>query len=303
MNEYSFFLLKEAPVRTGRPSRTACQNALFRALEARRPAGERVADDIYAASFLTPEYRLVAELARVPALRRSTESYIDKRWPCARGGVVARTRLIDDTVGDELAGVSQVLILGAGYDSRPYRLPGMRDKEVFEVDHPDTQAIKARSLGRHGGAAARAAHLVPVVFGRDDVGAQLAAAGFDTGARTLVLWEGTTNYLDDRAVGETFAFVSGAVGSGSPLLFTYVHAGLLDGTVSFEGGPTTMGAVRKAGEPMTFGFDPDTVPDYLSERGFDTEWDLAVSELSRRGYWEDPPSLPAYYHVAKARRR
>lgn len=216
---------------------------------------------------------------------------------------MARTRLIDDTITDELPAVSQVLILGAGYDSRAYRLPGMRERAVFEVDHPDTQAIKRRALTRLGRTLSERVHLVPVVFGRDDVATQLAAAGFVDGLRTLVLWEGTTNYLNNHAVDGTFAFVSGAVGSGSPVLFTYVHAGLLDATVSFEGGPTTMRSVQKTGEPMTFGFNPAGVPGYLTERGFDLEWDLAVSELGRRSYWEEPPSLPAYYHVAKARRR
>ena len=179
----------------------------------------------------------------------------------------------------------------------------MEDRAVFEVDHPDTQALKRRALSRRGAPSVDRVHLVPVVFGRDDVATQLATAGFTTGLRTLVLWEGTTNYLDDRAVDETFAFVSSAVGRGSPVLFTYVHAGVLDGTVSFDGGPTTIRAVQKVGEPMTFGFNPDAVPGYLAERGFDLEWDLAVSELGRRQYWDEPPSLPAYYHVAKARRR
>ena len=133
--------------------------------------------------------------------------------------------------------------------------------------------------------------------------AELASAGFVQRIRTLVLWEGTTNYLDDRAVDGTFVFLAHAIGSGSPVLFTYVDAGVLDGTVAFAGGPTTMRAVEKAGEPMTFGFEPDAVPGYLAERGFDLESDLAVSELGRRHYWAVPPSLPGYYHVVKARRR
>jgi methyltransferase (TIGR00027 family) len=286
----------------GRPSRTACQNALFRALEAQKAPDERVAGDTLAARFLTPEYRLVAELARVPALRRRTEAFIDRRWPCVRGGVVARTRFLDDTVARELPGVRQVLILGAGFDSRPYRLAGMAGVETFEVDHPDTQALKRRVLDREHGSRTVAPHLVPVVFGKDDVSTALSEAGFGRGARTLVLWEGTTNYLGADAVDGTFCFLSEALGSGSPVLFTYVHAGLLDGSVPFEGGPTTMRAVRKVGEPMTFGFEPGDVPAYLAERGFALEWDLAVSELATRGYWEDPPSLPAYYHVAGARR-
>ena len=287
----------------GRPSRTACQNALFRALESRRPTGERVADDTLAASFLTPEFRLVAELARVPAFRRSTEAFIDRRWPCARGGVVARTRLLDDSVADELPQVGQVLILGAGFDSRAYRLPGMHDVEIFEVDHPDTQSLKRRVLGRRRRVAGRSVHFVPVVFGRDDLATALIGAGFTAGGATLALWEGTTNYLDAQSVDRTFTFLAQALGRGSPVLFTYVHAGVLDGSVAFEGGGTTTRAVSKVGEPMTFGFEPGDVPGYLLERGFELEWDVAVSDLGAREYWDSPPSLPAYYHVAKARRR
>ena len=50
-------------MRAGQASRTARQNALFRALEARRPADDRVADDPVAAAFLSPEFRLVAGAA------------------------------------------------------------------------------------------------------------------------------------------------------------------------------------------------------------------------------------------------
>src|SRR5580692_11450133 len=137
-------------MRAGRPSRTARQNALFRALEARRPAAERVADDPLAVRFLTPGFQALAVAGSVPQARRLIESYIDRRWPCVRGGVVARTALIDQTVGAELARVGQVLILGAGFDSRAYRLPRLREARVFEVDHPDTQAAKRRALRRRG---------------------------------------------------------------------------------------------------------------------------------------------------------
>ncbi len=289
-------------MRAGQASRTARQNALFRALEARRRPGDRVADDPVAAAFLSLEFRLVAGAARVPQARRLIESYIDRRWPCVRGGVVARTALIDQTVAAELARVRQVLILGAGFDSRAYRLPGMREARVFEVDHPDTQAAKRRALRRRGPLPANVT-FVPVVFGTDDPAARLGGAGFETGAPTLVLWEGVTNYLGPEAVDSTFAFLAAAVGPGSPVLFTYVDRGMLDGTASFEGAATTMRAVRRVGEPFTFGMDPREVPGYLAGRGFTPEWDAAVSDAATRFYPEGHcPSVPAYYHVAASRR-
>ena len=112
-------------MQAGKPSRTARQNALFRALEARRGAAVRITDDQFAVRFLSPEFRVLAELARLPPLRRLIEVVIDHQWPCVRPGVVARTRLIDDTVLGAIGTVEQVLVLGAGFDTRPYRLHGM----------------------------------------------------------------------------------------------------------------------------------------------------------------------------------
>src|SRR5688500_12356539 len=117
-----------------RSSRTAEHVALFRAIETARRR-DRIIDDPYAATFLTGRYRWVARLARVPAARRRLERYLDRRFPGGpRATAVVRTRLIDELVGD--AGAGQVVLLGAGYDSRAYRLPAVRAARVFEVDHP-----------------------------------------------------------------------------------------------------------------------------------------------------------------------
>jgi len=289
-------------VRAGQASRTAGQNALFRALEARCPPGVRIADDELAVQFLTPQYRVLAELARVPALRRLIEGVIDHRWPRARGGVVVRTQLLDDAISRELPHVRQVLILGAGFDTRAHRLPGMQGVRVFEVDHPATQRAKQRALLRSAGLPPHVT-FVPVVFGRDDPAEALEATGFAAEAPTLVVWEGVTNYLEGEAVDATFTFLASVLGTGSPVFFTYVHRGILDGSVAFEGAATTMRAVGHVGEPFTFGFDPPELPAYVGARGFELVRDVPVSEADvpdsaagRR------PKAPAYYHVAELRK-
>jgi len=199
--------------------------------------------------------------------------------------------------------VRQVLILGAGFDTRAYRLAPMRETHVFEVDHPATQAAKRRALGGHAGQPPAGVTFVPVVFGADDPARELAAAGFGPGASTLVLWEGVTNYLGPEAVDATFRFLAAALGPGSPLLFTYVDRGMLDGTADFAGAATTMRAVRRVGEPFTFGLDPGEVPGYLAGRDLALEWDTPVSAAAARFYPAgDCPTAPAYYHVALARR-
>jgi methyltransferase (TIGR00027 family) len=290
-------------MRAGQPSRTARQNALFRALEARRPAADRVADDPLAVKFLSPEFRALAAVGRVPPARRLIESVIDRRWPCVRGGVVARTRLIDEAIGAALPGVEQVLILGAGFDSRAYRLAQLRDVAVFEVDHPATQAAKRRILRNGSVQIPASARFVPVEFGVDDPAAKLAESGFASGMPTLVLWEGVTNYLDPVSVDATFRFLASAVAPGSPVLFTYVDRAMLDGSAEFEGAATTLRAVRRVGEPLTFGLHPKEVPGYLSDRGFDLESDTVVRDAAKRFYPAGAcPSAPDYYHVVESRR-
>jgi O-methyltransferase involved in polyketide biosynthesis len=118
-----------------------------------------------------------------------------------------------------------------------------------------------------------------------------------------VLWEGVTNYLDPGAVDATFRFLASAVGPGSPVLFTYVDRGILDGSAAFEGAETTMRAVRRVGEPFTFGLNPGEVPGYLADRGFDLESDTVVRDAAARFYPAGScPSAPAYYHVVESRR-
>jgi methyltransferase (TIGR00027 family) len=290
-------------MRAGQPSRTARQNELFRALEARRPPADRVADDPLAVKFLTPEFRALAAAGRMPPARRLIESVIDRRWPCVRGGVVARTRLIDEAVAAALPGVQQVLILGAGYDSRAYRLAQLRDTAVFEVDHPATQAAKRRILRRGSVQIPASVRFVPVDFGADDPAAKLAEGGFASGKPTLVLWEGVTNYLDPVSVDAMFSFLASAIAPGSPVLFTYVDRAMLDGSAAFEGAATTLRAVRRVGEPLTFGLNPKEVPGYLSDRGFELESDTVVRDAAERLYPAGAcPSAPAYYHVVESRR-
>ena len=130
-------------MRAGRPSRTAEYMALFRALEHARPSAGRCFADPFARAFLGPRLRWLLTLSALPGLVDLVCRAIDRRWPGARTSAVARTRLIDDRVGAAVAkGVQQMVLLGSGFDSRPYRLPECGRLAVFEVDHPSTLARK-----------------------------------------------------------------------------------------------------------------------------------------------------------------
>jgi len=132
-----------------------------------------------------------------------------------RPGIWARTRFFDDQVLAAIsAGVPQVVICGAGYDDRAlrFRSPGVR---FFELDHPATQADKARRLRAMG--ALGDVILAPADFTGDSADAVLDAAGHDAAQATLFLCEGLLIYLEQAVVRRLLAGLRSGAASGSSL--------------------------------------------------------------------------------------
>jgi methyltransferase (TIGR00027 family) len=88
-------------------------------------------------------------------------------------------------------------------------LPAFRDLPIFEVDHPATSAVKRKQIEELGASISQVA-FVPVDFDRE----QLSDAGFQGKRRTLVIWEGVTNYLTAAAVDATLRWI-GSLAEGS----------------------------------------------------------------------------------------
>jgi methyltransferase (TIGR00027 family) len=283
-------------------SRTAQFVALFRALESARPPGERLFQDPLARDFLDGPLGTVADLARVPGLGRAVPALIDRRSPGSRLAVLVRTRFIDDALRDALAdGLDQVVVLGAGFDSRAHRIPGIERTRVFEVDHPDTQAAKRERVRRTLGEEPAHVVYVPVDFARQDVGAELAAARFRSGARTFFVLEGVISYLTPEAVDANFRYVAKTSGPGSQIAFTYLHRGVIDGSHQPPGSRQVEARVRAVGEPWTFGFDPAELPAYLADRGLELLEDVSPAEAAPRYVPAEHRQAAAYYRLARAR--
>ncbi len=282
-------------MKDGKPSRTAEYVALFRALEAgrRRP----LFHDPYAPSFLGLGLRTAAALGRIPLLGELVPLYIDRRYPGPRPSAVARTRAIDDATSAALeGGATQLVILGAGYDTRAYRLPAAARARVFEVDHPDTQARKvgpiAAALGRLPGNVT----FVSVDFAVDDLGARVADAGLDPDARTFYIWEGVLGYLEPAAIDATLRWMGATGGPGTRVVFTYVDKSAIDGLNSDA---PWVQAVGRAGEPFRTGLDPDGLEEFLAARGLRLLEDETTVEAARR-YRMPVRRMPGFYRVALA---
>jgi methyltransferase (TIGR00027 family) len=191
--------------------------------------------------------------------------------------------LIDDALVDALSqGTSQVVIMGAGFDCRAYRIAGVDSARVFEVDHSGTLATKKSVLKRIPGLRSGHVRFVETDFNRQPLGEVLDASGFDRQARTFFIWEGVTNYLTGEAVDATLRYLANAGQRGSKVLFTYIHRNVLHDPSSFEGAEKSISVVARAGERWTFGIDPKELRPYLAERGLDLIEDVGSLEYRRR---------------------
>lgn len=144
--------------------------------------------------------------------------------------VVPRTVAIDDALRARAAG--QLVILGAGLDTRAWRLSELARTDVWEVDHPASQDDKRARLTQRGPeeiprpdaeprAVARSVRFTPVDFAVADLGAALDAAGHDPTAPTTWLWEGVVPYLTREQVRATVAALATRSASGSTLIVNY----------------------------------------------------------------------------------
>lgn len=266
----------------GWPSETAHRVAFVRAWETQKPADSRVINDPIAEHLISDDGRFLVKTR----LGRTTYAF-HLRYDVVvevSDYIVMRTRAIDAHLEDYAKkGMAQLLILGAGYDSRAYRFPELKGKvKLFEVDTPETQEIKKASLIKHFGALPEHVAFVSLDFEKDDLAASLAQAGFDTSLQTLVIWEGVSYYLEPEAVEKTLAFVAANTPAGSSIIFDYALPEAVHGKPRDYVLKRLRIMLSELQEPMKFGLDPQKVDGFLTELGFQDVMNLTVDECKEK---------------------
>jgi len=250
-----------------KPSVSAEQVAAIRAAWSKRPEDERVCYDPLARHFLSPE---LASVIDDPNLTEAAAAAVEDSTPGAIGCVGARTRYIDDYLKACIEnGIEQLVMLGAGYDTRPYRFGELEGKvRVFELDQPATQKAKIEKIKTIFGSTPDHVVYVPIDFDRESMAEKLYASGFDKTAKTLFIWEGVTMYITADAVDETLDFVARNSGKGSSIIFNYILQSVVDGTCQTENAEKMRQSYLQRGEPLIFGIPQGTIVEFLSQRGF-----------------------------------
>jgi methyltransferase (TIGR00027 family) len=253
-----------------RTSITAQGTAALRALESEKPPDQRICYDPLARRLISPGMYYLSKMFA---------GYGNRKAPGLAEFLTCRARFIDDYLQACLqSGIQQLVILGAGLDSRAYRFKQLAEVKVFEVDQPAIQQEKIKRLRKIYGNIPDHLTFVPVDFNRDSLAA-LFDHGYKVDAITLFIWEGVTYYITAKAVDSTLAFVQSNSAVGSSIIFDYVFTSAL--TAARKRGEITrmQRYSRFTGEPLVFGIDEGSIDRFLSQRGFSQIVNIGMAGL------------------------
>jgi methyltransferase (TIGR00027 family) len=252
------------------PSRSAKLVAACRMLAAELPEHERLIDDPFA--------RLVVDERAVAAARADEHLQNTLRL---------RTRYIDDAViafaTRHAAHAPQVLLLGAGFDARAYRIDV--PATYYEVDFPATLDDKAELLVDH--APVRPRVVVPVDLAARRFVEPLVEAGFRTDHPTIVVWEGVSMYLDADTAEGVIAQIGAATTAGGTLVADYAEMSWFKGTDLERNTAALAENLDRGGERLKAGVRDMRAA--LDANGFDVVDDVPAEELRPRYGLEPRP--------------
>ncbi len=239
----------------------------------------------------------VTTLARYRATRPLMQWMTKRRIPGAYTYEIGRTKFIDEVVLNAVAaGLDELILLGAGLDSRPYRLAEqLKGVRVMEVDHPASQASKRERLRHILGDEPAHVTYVPIDFNVDDLDATLAAAGHDRSARTLFVWSGVSLYLPEESVAEVLSWVGEHRDPPASIVFDAIWAGVVDGSRDYPYAAAARKGAAEAGEPFRWGIPEGQADETLSrfglraERALDQEQARTTYLRRSDGTLHDPP--------------
>jgi methyltransferase (TIGR00027 family) len=291
-------------VKANTASKTAQYMALYRALETRRPRNRRLFTDPYAIHFLDKGFRLACRLSAFRPAENLFYRIMQRRIPGALASGLARTRYIDELLENAIGqGARQVIILGAGFDTRSLRLPFLKALPVIEIDHPDTARKKLQLLKKIAPSLPGNTRYLQLDFNLRDLDSLLREQVIDCTIPTVMVWEGVTNYLQKEAIDQTFTFAA-RFPPESSIIFTYVDQKVLENPSTFFGAERLLKDLSAIGEDWTFGFVPELLPPYLRKFSFQLLEDRGAADYREKYLPERKGILQGYefYRVALAGR-
>jgi methyltransferase (TIGR00027 family) len=185
--------------------------------------------------------------------------------------VIARTRCIDKEFTDALKeGCEQILIFGAGFDSRAVRFADIsRNARIFELDVPTTQNAKIERYREKGIQIPDNLIFIPIDFEKQSISDRLRESGFAKNKKSLFILEGLTMYLQPESLDQTFKIIQEYAGIGSKIVFDYIYASVLRKENLYYGEQDMLRRVSRVNEAWVFGIEKGGVNEFLSKYDFE----------------------------------
>lgn len=223
----------------------------------------------------------------------------------ASGGLTVHAALrmaaIDTAVTVAVASARQVVVVGAGFDTRAWRMPALRGARVTEIDLPAVQHTKRARLSLPP--LASEVRFAAADLAANDLGEVLQCAGHDPTAPTLWLWEAVAPYLATSSVEATIAVLGARSAPGSTVAMTYTDLDeIAPQPAQLLVRPVVRAGFALIGEPLLSSFGDEQIGARLRAAGFTdvttsrpSDWALAAGIDACR-------SAFAAEHLAVARR-
>ncbi|MFO7964067.1 MAG: SAM-dependent methyltransferase [Desulfobacterales bacterium] len=253
---------------------------LMVALEQHLPENVRIVKDDLAHRILPFGSRVILWIKLRLMSVENMVTWTEKKMPGMWSGFMCRKRYIDDKVNEAvISRVEAVVNLGAGFDTRVYRLAALSGVPVWEVDQPGNIEAKRKRLRHILKKIPPNVTLVPIDFDQEALNDLLTSNGYLPDVTTFFIWEAVTQYLPETSIRATFKFLETAP-SGSRLIFTYIRKDFIEGTVLYGHTYLFENMVKK--NIWRFGFDPDEIVHFLSGYGWRVLEHLGYDELAER---------------------
>jgi methyltransferase (TIGR00027 family) len=264
-------IVLKVPLDPTRISRTAILTAAVRAYTSHEFDPLIRNPDWLADPFLSPDE--IAMLDTHPAGRAVNQDIriaaLDPEVSGLARPILVATRYIDERLDRALReGISQVVILNAGLDTRPYRLrPRLLGKRVIEVDGAATQQLKKRRVEIVLGEPPPYLIYAAADLEREDLTQVLRSAGLRASERAFFLWESASMHYPEEAVRRTLRAIAQTAPKGSLLVMDFVPEDQVEKMNRDPGFPQARWA-REWGEPWVFGV-PGAYDAFFGELGLE----------------------------------
>jgi methyltransferase (TIGR00027 family) len=251
-----------------RHSETAIFAALYRAIANKEFKNRNFGSDYLAEYFLPSHFKFFIKFKKI---RVNVKNKDNKLTPGMYEYMLARTAFFDNVFIDALnKNIPQIVLLGAGYDTRAYRFANLNNTtKIIELDIETTQNRKNKCLQKAQIDIPKHVRLVPINFNKESLKNVLEKARYENNEKTLFIWEGVSYYLEPESVDATLEFVKNYSHNESVIAFDYAISITEENIKDYYGVKEFAQTWRKhrSDELFRFAIDEGKIESFLDQRG------------------------------------